>query len=160
MRATLLYLSNRDRIFLPHSEWIHTNVKQKGGLTLTRKKWTPKVGRPRASLTYLYLESISEVPINALWSTKIFFSTFFTFMNPSGRNSFRLGRKHNWASRFFLLPGIFSLVLSAQYLGSNCSFPPLLKRQYIWDWCLGFAEGGRGATMVAKKFSLPLLANN
>ena len=61
---------------------------------MTRKKWTPKVGRPLASLTYLYLESISEVPINALWSTKIFFSTFFTFMNPSGRNSFKLERNH------------------------------------------------------------------
>ena len=61
---------------------------------MTKKKWTPKVGRPLASLTYLYLESISEVPINALWSTKIFFSTFFTFMKPSGRNSFKLERKH------------------------------------------------------------------
>ena len=63
------------------------------GLTLTRKKWTPKVGRPLASLTYLYLESISDVPIRALWSPKIFFSTFFTFMNPRGRNSFKLGTK-------------------------------------------------------------------
>ena len=62
---------------------------------MTRKKWTPKVGRPRASLTYLYLESISEVPIRLLCSAKIFFSTFFTFMNPRGRNSFKLGKREN-----------------------------------------------------------------
>ena len=62
----------------------------KNGLTFTRKKWTPKVGRPLASLTYWYLASISDVPINFLCSTKIFFSMFFCFMKQIGRNSLRL----------------------------------------------------------------------
>ena len=61
--------------------------------TLTKKKWTPKVGRPLANLTYLYLESISDVPIRLRCSAKIFFSTFRTFMKPRGRNSFKLQRK-------------------------------------------------------------------
>ena len=63
-------------------------------LTLTKKKWTPNVGSPLASFTYLYFESISEVPIKLLCSPKIFFSTLRTFINPSGRNSFKLKKTY------------------------------------------------------------------
>ena len=81
--------------YLPLSEKTRIGDTLEAELTLTRKKWTPKVGKPLASLTYLYLESISDVPIRLLWSPKIFFSTFFTFMKPSGRNSFKLRRNND-----------------------------------------------------------------
>ena len=36
-------------------------------LTLTKKKWTPKVGNALASLTYITLASISDFPIKSWW---------------------------------------------------------------------------------------------
>ena len=88
MRLTLLHLSKPK---CPHSLnkltfGIHNSY-------LDEEEVDAEGGKPLASLTYLYLESISEVPIRLLCSPKIFFSTFFTFMNPSGRNSFKLRRK-------------------------------------------------------------------
>ena len=91
----IAFVKTKTKYLPPLSEKTHIGDTLEAQLTLTRKKWTPKVGRPLASLTYLYFESISDVPIRLRWSPKIFFSTFFTFMNPSGRNSFKLGRNKN-----------------------------------------------------------------